>query len=349
MDSARSWRGGQNQVLLTALGQSRLGHAVGLACQAGGALEARARAAGLDVHPLRFQGDLSPLAAWGLRGLVAGWRPDVLQLHDPHALLAGLFASGAAPHAQRVATRRVDFPLRGRLSRLKYRSCARVIGVSRGVLDVLRAGGIPDQRLRLVHEGVADRPPQPGGRSVLAELGIPPGAPLVGNVAALTDHKDHGTLLAAAARVLAERPEARFLILGEGELEAGLRAKAQGLGIARQVVFAGFRGDLDRLIPCFDVFCLSSHTEGLGTSLLDAMAFGRPIVATAVGGIPEAVENGKNGWLVPARDATALAQALVRLLGDERLGTEMGRAGRRIYEERFTAERMVEATLAAYP
>jgi glycosyltransferase involved in cell wall biosynthesis len=223
-----------------------------------------------------------------------------------------------------------------------------VVGVSRGVLHVLRAGGIPDERLRLVYEGVPDRQPEPGGRAVLEQLGVPPDAPLIGNVAALTDHKDHGTLLSAASQVLAGRPDARFVILGEGELEAALRARAQELGIGQQVVFAGFRGDLDRLIPCFDVFCLSSHMEGLGTSLLDAMAFGRPIVATAVGGIPEAVEDGRSGQLVPARNATALAQALVRLLGDERLRKEMGRAGRRIYEARFTAERMVEATLDAY-
>jgi glycosyltransferase involved in cell wall biosynthesis len=348
VDSARTWRGGQNQVLLTAHGQARRGHTVSLACQAGGVLEARAHEAGLEVHPLRFQGDLSPLAALQLLRLAAGRRPDVLHLHDPHALVPGLLAARATLTARTVATRRVDFPLRGGLSRFKYRSCSRLIGVSRGVLDVLRAGGVLEQRLRLVYEGVPDRRPQPGGQAVLEELGIPAGAPLVGNIAALTDHKDHRTLLEAAARLLGEKPEARFLIVGEGELESALRAQARALGIAERVVFAGFRCDLDRLIPCFDVFCLSSHMEGLGTSLLDAMAFGRPVVATAAGGIPEAVEDGVSGRLVPVRDPHALAQALVGLLGDESLRREMGRAGRRIYEERFTAERMVDATLAAY-
>jgi glycosyltransferase involved in cell wall biosynthesis len=348
VDSALGWRGGQNQVLLTALGQARRGHAVRLACQVGGVLEARAREAGLAVHPLRFQGDLSPLAIPGLLGLAARQRPDVLQLHDPHALLPGLVAARVAPGARVVATRRVDFALHGALSRLKYGACSRVIGVSRGVLAALRKDGIEERRLRLVYEGVVDRSPQPGGQAVLEELGIPRGAPLVGNVAALTDHKDHRTLLEAAARVLAERPETRFLVLGEGELESALRAQARALGIAGHVVFAGFRGDVDRLLPCFDVFCLSSHMEGLGTSLLDAMAFGRPVVATAAGGIPEAVEDGVSGHIVPVRDPASLARALVRLLGDERLRQEMGRGGRRIYEERFTSERMVEATLAAY-
>jgi glycosyltransferase involved in cell wall biosynthesis len=170
----------------------------------------------------------------------------------------------------------------------------------------------------------------------------------VGNVAALTDHKDHRTLLAAAARVLAERPDTRFVVLGEGELRGALEAQADSLGIGERVVFAGFRGDLDRLIPAFDVFCLSSHMEGLGTSLLDAMAFARPVVATAAGGIPEAIEDGVNGRLAPPRDAAALGQALLAVLGDEQLRSRMGAAGRRRYEERFTAEKMVEATLAAY-
>jgi glycosyltransferase involved in cell wall biosynthesis len=202
--------------------------------------------------------------------------------------------------------------------------------------------------VRVVHEGVPDRPPGAGGADALAALGVPAGAPVVGNVAALTDHKDHATLLRAARIVLDRAPQARFVIVGDGELRPRLRELHRQLALGEGCVFAGFRDDVDRLLPAFSVFCLSSHMEGLGTSLLDAMAFARPVVATRAGGIPDAVEDGVTGRLVPPRDPAALAGALLELLADPARRQAMGRAGRRRFEERFTADRMVEATLAVY-
>lgn len=343
VDTARRWRGGQGQVLLTALGMAARGHSVLLACQKGGVLEQRARQAGLETLALRFTGDLSPFAWLGLRRAVRAFRPDALQLHDPHGLVPGLLA--ARPPMRAVATRRVDFPLRSPLSKAKYARCHRVIAVSRGIAEVLRSDGLSGDRIRVVYEGVQDRPAQAGGRETLRALGVPSDGLLVGNVAALTDHKDHATLLAAAAKVVARLPQARFVILGEGELAPALEAYAAQLGLGARCLFLGFRTDLDLLIPAFDVFCLSSHMEGLGTSLLDAMCFGRPIVATAAGGIPEAVLDGQSGALVPARDPEALARALLELLASPERRAAFGAAGRRLFEQRFTDARMVEETL----
>jgi len=348
VDSAAGWRGGQNQVLLTAKGMAARGHRVTLACRSGGALEARARDQGLDVAGLPLRGDLSLRASAMLAGLLRRTRPDVVQLHDPHALAAGLLAARAAPPVRIVATRRVDFPLRGRLSRWKYRSSRGVIAVSRKIAGILGADGMPAERIRVVYEGVSDRPALPGGREALLELGVPAGCPVVGNVAALTDHKDHATLIEAAALVRRRLPEARFVCVGEGELRPRLEALCRERGLVDRWIFAGFRHDLDRLIPAFTVFCLSSHMEGLGTSLLDAMSFGRPVVATAAGGIPEAVEDGVTGRVVPVRDPAALAGALVEVLGDPQRARALGDAGRRRFEERFTADRMVDETLSAY-
>lgn len=352
VDSAGGWRGGQNQVLLTARGMRDRGHDVLLACRAGGVLESRARDVGLRVAPVSFHGDLSPGAVWSVRRALSSFRPEIVQLHDPHALSAGTLASlgraSEGPSAALVATRRVDFPLRGPLSRLKYRACARVIAVSRAIARVLEADGLDPGRVRIVYEGVSDRPPGAGGAAALRDLGIPPDSPVVGNVAALTDHKDHSTLLEAAARVVARAPEVRFLIVGDGELRQSLEAQARALGLGAHCVFAGFRNDLDVLIPAFSLFCLSSWMEGLGTSLLDAMAFGRPVVATRAGGIPEAVEDGVTGLLVPARDPQALAEALLKLLSAGAQRERMGQAARRRFEERFTADRMVDETLVVY-
>jgi glycosyltransferase involved in cell wall biosynthesis len=272
----------------------------------------------------------------------------VVQLHDPHAIAAGLLASRLQGGARLLATRRVDFPLRSALSRRKYTNCHRIIAVSRAVSRVLEEAGLPRERLRLVYEGVPSRPPGRGGREALAALGVPAEAPVVGTVAALVEHKDHATLIEAAARVTAGIPEARFVLLGEGDLRRPLEERASALGLAGRVVFAGFRGDVDVLLPAFSVFCLPSRREGLGTSLLDAMNFGLPVVGTDAGGIPEVVEDGCTGQIVGVRDPDALAAALVSLLRDPALRRRMGEAGRRRFEERFTADRMVEATLAVY-
>jgi glycosyltransferase involved in cell wall biosynthesis len=348
VDTAREWRGGQNQILLTASGLRARGEQVTLVCRRGGQLESRAREAGLPLSSLPFRGDLSLRALLPLARLIRESGADLLQLNDAHAVACGVLASRLAGRATTLATRRVDFPLRGPLSRRKYAACDGVIAVSRAIRQVLEADGLAPERLHLVYEGVADRPPAPGGREALRQLGIPEDSPVVGTVAALTDHKDHATLLAAIPAVAARLPKARFLLIGDGELRAPLEAQARELALGERCVFAGFRTDLDRLIPALTVFCLTSKWEGLGTSLLDAMCFARPIVATSAGGIPEAVADGISGRLVPVGDSKALAEALVALLSDAATGEAMGREGRRRFETCFTAERMAEETLRVY-
>jgi glycosyltransferase involved in cell wall biosynthesis len=262
---------------------------------------------------------------------------------------AGLLARAlAGSRAGVVATRRTDFGLRSWPSRLKYRRADRVIAVSRAIAAVVAGSGVDAERIRVVYEGVPDRAPAPGGAEALRALGVPPGSPVVGNVAALADHKDHATLIAAADIVRATRPDVRFVIAGEGALRPVLEAQVESLGLRTHVLFAGFRNDLDALLPAFTVFCLSSHMEGLGTSLLDAMAFGLPVVATAAGGIPEAVADGVTGRLVPPRDPKALADALLDVLGHPALRRGYGVAGRERFVSHFSARRMVDETLAVY-
>lgn len=344
VDTADGWRGGQNQVLLTASGMAERGHQVALACRAGGFLESRARAAGVDAHGFAFRGDWSPTAAAGLARLAARFRPDVLHAHDPHALAASLAVVGTP----RIASRRVDFAIRGFASRWKYARCERVIAVSGAVAAVLRHGGLRPERVRVVYEGVPDRPAVPGGHDLLRALGVPSDALVVGTVAALTGHKDHGTLLSAVVSVARRVPSAWFVMVGDGERRDALVALATALGVQERVVFTGFREDLDALIPAFDVFCLSSKMEGLGTSVLDAMCFARPVVATAAGGIPEAVDDGVTGRVVPVQDPDALASALIAVLSDRAERERLGASGRSRFESRFSATRMVDATLSVY-
>jgi glycosyltransferase involved in cell wall biosynthesis len=348
VDSAYEWRGSQNQVLLGAEGMGRRGDQVQLACRRAGLLEIRALNAGIGVWPLSFNGDLSPFAIWGLARRLRAFRPEVVHAHDPHATAVALVAAAMAGRPPVVASRRVHLGLNGLFSRRKYAACARVLAVSRAVEERLVGDGVERSQVRVVHEGVLDRPARYGGREVLEALGVPPRAPVIGNVAALEEHKDHATLLEAMPAVLAAVPEARLLIVGSGRLRARLEQHASRLGLGQRCVFTGFRSDLDRLTPAFTVACLTSRTEGLGTTLLDAMCFERAIVATNTGGIPEVVSDGETGRLVPVGNAPRLADALVGLLSNAPRRAEMGRAGRRVFLRRFAAPRMVEATRDVY-
>jgi len=168
------------------------------------------------------------------------------------------------------------------------------------------------------------------------------------NIAALVPHKGQRHLIAAAARVVRQVPDARFVILGEGELRESLERQIKDLGLERHVVLGGFRDDVIGLLKSFDMFVMSSITEGLGTSILDAMACGKAVVGTRTGGIPEAVRDNETGLLVPPHDETALAAAIVRLLKDTPLCARMAAAGRQRAVEHFGVDRMVTETLAAY-
>ena len=209
--------------------------------------------------------------------------------------------------------------------------------------------GIPESRVSVVHEGIdLHRAEHARPADIHRELWLPHGAPLVGNVAALVPHKGQRHLLDAAALVLQKVPDARFIIAGTGELEQSLTHHAHALNLDKHVFFTGFRPDVLSLHKAFDIFVMSSVTEGLGTSVLDAMACGRPVVSTRAGGLPEIVDHERTGLLVPLRDPSAMADAIVRLLTDDALRARYGAAGLQRIRERFNADRMVDETVEVY-
>jgi len=175
------------------------------------------------------------------------------------------------------------------------------------------------------------------------ELGLPEEGPVIGTVGRLVPIKGHEWLLKAAPRVLAEFPHATFVFLGEGPLLGQLQQLAAGLGISGHVMFMGARQDVPECLAAFDLFAFPSINEGMGRALIEAMAVGVPVVATRVGGIPDVVADGETGLLVPARDETALADALLKLLRDPARRQAYGQAARRSMDERFDVKAMVRA------
>ena len=355
IDTARTWRGGQNQVLLTVNGLREIGQRAALVAHPDGELRKRA-AEGLELVPLAPKSEVDLSAAWRLNRVIKKLQPDVIHAHDAHGVaMAGLALSLGAASAKNgepplVVSRRVDFHLRhNSFSRWKHRQVDCFIAASEAIRQMLIVDGVPAERTVTVHEGIdVDHILAAPLVDVHQAFFLPHGSPVVGNIAALVPHKGQRHLIEAAHLVVQKLPDVRFVILGEGELREALERLVREYHLEKHVLLPGFRTDVIGCLKSFDVFVMSSVTEGLGTSLLDAMACSRPIIATSAGGIPEVVDEGVTGLLVPPRDHTAMADAIISLVGDEARRRAMGDRGFARVNEKFTVERMIAGTAAVY-
>ena len=290
IDTARTWRGGQNQVLTTLMGLRALGHRTMLVAHSEGELRQRA-AEGLDLVPLAPKTEMDLSAAWRLSRIIKQLKPDIVHGHDPHGVAMAALALSMSTQLAKpplVAARRVDFHLRGNsLSRWKYRQVDCFICASEAIRQMLVGDGVEEARTVTVHEGIdVEHVVAAAPVNVHEAFWLPHQAPVVGNVAALVPHKGQRHLVEAARLVVREIPDARFIILGEGELREPLERQVRDHHLEKHVLLPGFRTDVLGCIKGFDLFAMSSVTEGLGTSLLDAMACSRAVVATTAGGIP---------------------------------------------------------------
>jgi glycosyltransferase involved in cell wall biosynthesis len=351
VDSGRHWRGGQSQVFNTITGLRAGGQRAVLVAHPGGELFRR-MAQGHDLLPLAPKSDIDLSAAWSLSRLLKQLQPQIVHAHDPHAISMAATALSILGRSRLalVASRRGEFRMaHNSFSRWKYSQVDRFIATCEAVRSRLAADGIPRDRIEIVHDGVdVDRIARLEPAGVHAAFYLPTGAPIVGNVAALSAHKGHQHLIEAAALVLHDVPDARFVIVGDGEQRLALERQIRDRNLERHVFLAGFRLDVLELIRSFDVFATSPIHEGMCLPLVDAMAAARPAVATRAGGIPEVMVDGETGFLVEPRDHQTMADRIAALLRDERLRRRMGAAGEARARAHFTVEKMVQETAAVY-
>jgi glycosyltransferase involved in cell wall biosynthesis len=299
--------------------------------------------------------EIDPIAVGRVAAAAHRGEVDIVHLHTPHAHTVGLLAArllgSAASRPRVVVARRVTFPMRRHpLQAFKYGAGVDAfVAASFAVRARLLRHGVEPSRVAVIHDGIEPPAPDPASvRELEGELRLAGLSPRIGHVGHFETHKGQRFLLQAFARLLPRRPQAVLVLVGDGPLRAALEEQARALKVQDRVRFAGLREEVAPAIALFDLFAMPSIQEGLGSVILDAMALGKPVCASAAGGIPEIIRDGENGVLVRAQDPVALAEGLERLLADPEGALRMAEAGRRSVAERFSSAGMVEQTLRLY-
>jgi glycosyltransferase involved in cell wall biosynthesis len=350
VESGRYLYGGARQVAYLIDALAERGHENALVCPPGHALAARPLCA--TVHEVPMHGDLDFGMTRRLRRVFAELDAEIVHVHSRRG--ADFFAGRACERDGRAAllTRRVDSPELRAWARFKYRPYRRVVAISRAVRDELCSrAGLDAARVPLIASAVDTREfrPDANARSrVLREFALDDRAIVVGISAQLIARKGHEVLLRAWPELVRRVPSTALLCFGRGPLRASLERLVARLDLSRCVRFVGFRDDLAELLPGLDVLVHPAAREGLGVAVLEAMACAVPVVATAVGGVVDAVSDGAEGVLVAVGDGPALVAAIERLAGDAALRRRMGSAGRNRAEDEFSIARMADRYAELY-
>ncbi|MFZ4694275.1 MAG: glycosyltransferase family 4 protein [Verrucomicrobiia bacterium] len=351
-----NWGGQEYRTLLEVEWLNRHGHRAWVACDPRSEFFRRGSARGAAMLPVSMRNNAD------LVGLSALWqhcrreKVEVIHTHGPKDswMCWPLHLAGRTV----VRSRHITVPIKpGFAHGFIYRhGCRRVIATAAIIRDTLvHVNGLDPARVDVVGEGVEldEYSPSVDGIPFRAEFGIPAEAPLVGIIAMMRGDKGHCYFLDAAIEVLKTHPQARFVLVGEGiggrRVERECRERISVAGEQKRILMAGYRDDVPRVMAALDVVVIASvAVEAQSRIVPQAFATRRAVVATRVGGIPELVEDGANGLLVPPCDGAAIAAALRRLFDDSSLRERLAVAGHATAKARLSMERMMEETLAVY-
>lgn len=330
LDSEKSWRGGQQQAayLFSAMIEQKIPSL--FICQPFSQLQNYCLKSDLPCRTVTMLGECDLLAGFKIARIARNGCYNIIHAHSAHALAIALWVKLFYPEIKVVGTRRVDFHLRKNpLSKLKYRTnnVGKIVCVSREIEQILIKDKISPNKLITIHSGIDihkfdNTEPLVDFRKKYA---IPSKNIIVGTVAALVGHKDYPTLLKAAKYVIRKYNDVTFATIGSGHDEQKIKNLHQELELEDQFIFLGFQQNVGAYLKNFDIFVLSSQKEGLGSSILEAQAAGLPVIGTTAGGIPEIISHRRNGLLVPPQDHEKLGEAILELIINESLRSELSR------------------------
>ncbi|MFN0242954.1 MAG: glycosyltransferase [Planctomycetota bacterium] len=344
VDAEMGYSGGEVQVFLLVEGLRRNGHRCILVCRPESRCEAEARAREIECLGVRMDSELDFTGVARLKKLFVRLQPDIVHLHTGRATWIGGIAARMA-ELPAVTTRRMDRPVkRNWRTRWIYGSLVeRAVAISNAVQVCLREGGVPPEKIVTIPSAIEpkDLVPGQGRAAVRTALEATGDDVVVLALGSLVQRKGIDVLIEAVARLAARGVRPWVWIAGDGAERDVLEKLARSHGVDARVRFLGRRDDAADLIVACDIFVQPARREGLGVAALEAMALRRPVVASRVGGLAEAVADGRTGLLVPPGDAVALADALDRLVHDGALRAELGRNGPARIADGFQAEQMV--------
>jgi glycosyltransferase involved in cell wall biosynthesis len=352
LDSGIDWRGGQQQIDYLVGGLKRLGVQQHLVLRQKGELACRLRQSDLPVSTLSLSSELAPLSILRLRKIIKQFLPAIIHAHDSRTLGMAAVLKLLGEKAKLVAARRVAFPIRkNTLWDLKYgKAVDKIIAVSKFIRDQLIREGIAPGKVEVVYDGCAfDAIELEGARARARQnLGIAQGDWVLGCIGQFTSEKGHEYLIRGLKRLQEQSLPTRLVLVGDGPLRGSYQTLIRELGLASHVILPGFVADPASVLPAFDVYVFPSLSEGLGSTLLMAMAHQIPVCASQTGGIPELVLEGETGSLFAPGDPQALAETVLRCARDKALTQKMAESAHRRVKSDFAVERMVSETYKIY-
>lgn len=348
-ESSKGWGGQENRTLNEMVAMRERGHEMAVVGRPGARILDRAREGGFETFAVDMRGAVDLPAILRLRGVIKRFRADILNTHSGRdTQLAGMAARTLTCRPRIVRTRHLALPL---TSKFTYSVVPdQVVTVSGFVERYLVAAGVPQEKVCTVATGVdfGRYQPSTAGGTLRDELGLPAGALLVGTVAILRAKKGHAEILDAAPAVLARFPDAHFVFAGDGPQTENLKTRIVADGLAGRVHLLGLRRDVSNVLDSLDLFVLPTHQEALGTAFIEAAALGVPAIGTNIDGVPEVVQDGQTGLLVPAHDGQALGEAIIALLADPQRRATMGLAASEFVRRQFSREKMAADMEALY-
>jgi len=353
-ESSLGWGGQEHRIVAEARILRERGHRLLIACDPRGELHHRANREGLPVFPLRFGGRANFNACLSLRRLLQQERVDLLNTHSSLDSWVGFLAwLTLSKKIKLVRTRHLSTHITPNWpTRRLYQAPAAIITTSQGISELVHQRlGVPSERLHAIPTGVdlADFAPRPPDSSLAAHLKLPAGTFVFGTISVLRSWKGHLYLLDALQELRQAGLNAILIIVGDGPYRPVIEEKITELGLGEEVRLVGHQDAVPEWLALMDAFVLASYAnEGVPQALLQALALGKPVVATRTGGIPEVIVPEETGLLAPPRDSRALAQAMSRLAQDKTLRETLGRRGPQLVASRYSLEQMADALEALY-
>ncbi|PRY16171.1 glycosyltransferase involved in cell wall biosynthesis [Pontibacter ummariensis] len=350
--SEKTWRGGEQQVAYLIEELLQQGAACYVACRRNTPFEAYCQKRQVPYISLPFANEFDLVTAQQIKRYCQKQHIDLVHAHSGHAHAISVWAHLLGNKRPIILSRRVDFPVKDNaLSQFKYnyKGIRRIICVSDKIKEVVSQSLKHPELCVTIHSGIDMNRFADSHRSqkLHREFNLPPQQKLIGNISAIAPHKDYFTFVDTAAVLLQQRTDLTFFVVGDGPLREQVEAYVQGKHLQGKVIFTGFRNDVPQLMPELDVFLITSETEGLGTTILDAFSCRTPVVATAAGGIPEIVQHEQTGMLAPIKDSGSLAHFVQQVLQRPALREHVvEQAYQKVLE--FTKEQTALKTLAVY-